>query len=75
MGGAEGEGLLPVRGVCMRSMLAATLVVVGSMAMEALVMKTVPIKRPPVATKRKSRIRKESMILSTMVAVGRRLDR
>lgn len=60
----------PVRGVCMRSILAATLVVVGGFAIEALVMKTVPISKPPDATKRKSRIRKESMILSTMVALG-----
>lgn len=54
----------------MRSMLAATLVVVGSVAMEALLMKTVAISRPPEATKRKSKSRNESMILSTMTAVG-----
>lgn len=32
--------------------------------------KTVPIRRPPVARKRKSRARKESRILLIIVAVG-----
>ena len=59
-----------MRGVCIKSILAATLVVVGWTAMEALVMKTVPISKPPEATKRKSKNRNESMILSTMMAVG-----
>ncbi len=64
------RGRLPVRGVCIRSISAATLVVVGWVAMEALLMKTVAISRPPEATKRKSKSRNESMILSTMTAVG-----
>ncbi len=51
-------------------MLAATLVVVGWVAMEASLMRTVAIINPPEAKKRKSNSRNESMILSTMTAVG-----
>jgi len=58
-----------VRGVCIRSILAATLVVVGWVAMEALVMKTIAINKPPDAAKRKFKSRNESTILSTMTAV------
>jgi len=61
---------LPVRGVCIRSMFAATLVVVGWVAREALLTKTVAISRPPEAKKRKSKTRNESMILSNMMTVG-----
>ena len=59
-----------MRGVCIRSILAATLVVVGWTVIEAFVMNTVPINNPPEATNRKSKTRKVSMILSTMVAAG-----
>lgn len=65
------RGFSPVRGVCIRSIFAATLVAVGAIFIEASVMKAVPISKPPEATKRKSKIKNESMILSTMMG-GRR---
>lgn len=45
---------VPVRGVCISSMLAATLSIVGALAMAALVMNTTPISRPPEAKNKKS---------------------
>lgn len=59
---------VPVKGVCIRSMLAATLFIVGWLAMAAFVMKTTPINRPPEARNRKSWSRKTSNILLTMAA-------
>ena len=59
---------VPVKGVCISSMLAATLFIVGWLAMAAFVMKTTPINRPPEARNRKSWSRKTSSILLTMAA-------
>ena len=61
---------VPVRGVCISSILAATLSIVGWLAMAAFVMKTTPINRPPEARNRKSWSRKTSNILLTMAAAG-----
>ena len=61
---------VPESGVCISSMLAATLSMVGALAMAALVMKTTPINRPPEAKNKKSWTRKTSSILLTMIAVG-----
>ena len=58
---------IPVKGVCISSMLAATLSMVGSLAIAAFVMKTTPISRPPEARNKKSWSRKTSKILLTIV--------
>ena len=60
--------VVPVTGVCISSILAATLLIVGWLAMAAFVMKTTPINRPPEARNKKSWSRKTSNILLTMAA-------